>query len=448
MSPLVRSRYLLLSPHEYRTQAGERVCLGYSTRTGRVFSVSPRTARLLETGALAELGQDVRDDLTRREILVPPQDELGSVLDGIRDTSARPGLRGFTIMPTAYCNMACSYCGQEHRKGSLRHERMERMIARVLAAMSDPHTGHVEVTWFGGEPLLGFRTIVEMSGRFLPAAARHGTRYSAAIITNGSLLDERRVDVLYEECGVRAIQVTLDGAADTHDRRRKMKNGRRTFGKIVALLSSVLAAGNHPQLRFDIRVNVDAENQDDIPGLLQTLAAHGLGHPSVDLDLMPVHSWGNDVSDVELTPAGYAEREAEWLALARSLGLRFRLLPTRRRSTTCLATTRNGELLDPSGAVYSCSEHPLVPRDRDSGVLATLDELATTALRPAGMFDTWYDEIEQDRWPCARCPFLPVCGGSCPKLWHDGAPPCPSYKFNWRQRLDLAAQSKGLVRCD
>jgi uncharacterized protein len=96
--------------------------------------------------------------------------------------------------------------------------------------------------------------------------------------------------------------------------------------------------------------------------------------------------------------------------------------------------------------VYSCSEHPLVPMDRDRGLVATLDSLAPDALRPDGMFDNWYDEVGEGTWGCARCPFLPVCGGGCPKLWKEGDLPCPSYKFNWSGRLDLTAHAAGMTQ--
>jgi uncharacterized protein len=38
---------------------------------------------------------------------------------------------------------------------------------------------------------------------------------------------------------------------------------------------------------------------------------------------------------------------------------------------------------------------------------------------------------------------LPVCGGSCPKLWREGYVPCPSFKYNWEDRLDIAARRLG-----
>lgn len=39
---------------------------------------------------------------------------------------------------------------------------------------------------------------------------------------------------------------------------------------------------------------------------------------------------------------------------------------------------------------------------------------------------------------------MPTCGGSCPKAWQEGHPPCPGYKYNVQDRLDLIAAQCGL----
>jgi len=33
---------------------------------------------------------------------------------------------------------------------------------------------------------------------------------------------------------------------------------------------------------------------------------------------------------------------------------------------------------------------------------------------------------------------LPVCGGGCPKAWHENMQACPTPKFNIKERLALA----------
>jgi uncharacterized protein len=75
--------------------------------------------------------------------------------------------------------------------------------------------------------------------------------------------------------------------------------------------------------------------------------------------------------------------------------------------------------------------------------VARVEELSGSDPRPAGEFDDWYDQVGSGAAACSRCPILPVCGGSCPKLWREGHLPCPSVRFNWAERMDLAARRLG-----
>jgi uncharacterized protein len=38
-----------------------------------------------------------------------------------------------------------------------------------------------------------------------------------------------------------------------------------------------------------------------------------------------------------------------------------------------------------------------------------------------------------------------LCGGACPKHWEEGVTPCPSYKFNIQDRLDIGAAQAGML---
>jgi uncharacterized protein len=322
-------------------------------------------------------------------------------------------------------------------------QRLERLARRVEAAFAAATTRSVDVTWFGGEPLLALRVIRELSARFVAAAAATGKGYSASMATNASLLTVPTLRLLHEECRLDGVEVTLDGPQDVHDRRRLKRNGSGSFRHIVTVLREAVAQGIGP--RISLRVNIDAENKDLVAELITELAGHGLAAPRVELHLMPVHSWGNDVSKVELSALEFAALEAQWLGLAHSLGFGFAALPTTLKRTTCRATSVFGEIVDLEDRVYSCSEHPLVPVARNTGVVANVSTLDLAATRPRGAYDDWYQEIEGGAQQCARCPLLPVCGGACPKLWREGHIPCPSMKFNWQQRLELMAARLGYV---
>ncbi len=435
----VRSRYLLLSDKVYRDRSGRRTGLAYSARNAALFAVDEVTAGRLRAGQAPDLPQ-----LAQLGAIVPDgEDELAAVLRGLREGSADPAQRGFTVVVTSYCNMACGYCGQEHHRSPAMQERLRRVATRVEAAIAHPATRAVNVTWFGGEPLLALRPIRELSARFVSAATVRGVAYTAKMATNGSLLTVPTVRALHDDCALTSMEVTLDGPQPVHDRRRVKRNGTGSYRHIVEVLARVVGEAVAPRLTISIRVNVDAGNEAHVGELFQDLAAHGLAVPQVSVHPVPVHSWGNDVSAAELDARRYATQEAQWLRLAQSLGLRFTALPTATRRTTCQATTRQGEIVDLQERVYSCSEHPLVPGVRQTGVVATLAELSGAGPRPAGMFDDWFDQVQQGGAPCMSCPLLPVCGGACPKLWREGHVPCPSMKFNWAQRLDLAAAKLG-----
>ncbi|WP_117212194.1 radical SAM/SPASM domain-containing protein [Allorhizocola rhizosphaerae] len=432
---MIRSRYLLLSDAFYRDRSGRVARLAYSARRATLFAVDPGTASALDDGDLTRVAPHQLATLAELEAVVPDgEDELREVLASLRAGSDDAGVRVFTLMPTSWCNMACSYCGQEHERTKA---RMDAVAARVEAALADPAVRRVHVNWFGGEPLLALRTIRALSARFV----RAGKPYMARMATNGSLLTPSTLRVLHDECAVQALEVTIDGPPALHDLRRLKRNGRGSFERIVGALQSIPDG-----MVVTIRINVDHGNAPHVEELIGLLAARGLARPGIELHPVPVHSWGNDVSKVELGAREYASLEAQWLRYAGSLGFGFATLPSRVKRTTCVATSVHSEVLDPQGRVYSCSEHPLVPGVRSTGVVATVSSLVGATPRPRGAFDDWYEDVEAGAQRCGQCPLLPVCGGACPKLWREGHAPCPSYKFNLPDRFDLAAARLGWVR--
>lgn len=443
------SRYTLLSPDRFRDEDGVPHRCGYVSRTSALFHLRAADADLLEQGRIGELDPAMVRELRQIEAVVPDdEDELAETVGRFRANSSGPLQRRFVILPTSYCNMGCAYCGQEHVKGTVSHPRVQRKIDRILRAVADPAATSLHISWFGGEPLLGLRVIREISEAVVPAVAQAGKPYSSDVVTNGSLLNHRVLRQLYDDCQVRWIEVTIDGPRDVHNARRRMKNGAATFDHIVDLLADVVSGKLYRGLAFGVRTNVDAENEDRVPELMTELAARGLASKRIVLKPAPVHSWGNDVSRRELKRWEYSRREMGWAALADRLGMTFPAgLPSRPRSNTCIATTRNGEVIDSTGRLYSCTEHPLVPRDMVTGRLSSLDMLPPGELRPVAELDSWYDEVGAGSWQCSSCPFLPVCGGGCPKLWKEGELPCPSFKFTWVERLGRYARQQGLVPC-
>ncbi|WP_223160760.1 radical SAM/SPASM domain-containing protein [Salinispora cortesiana] len=409
--------------------------------------VAAATAADLDAGRIPQLPADRLDGLRRYQLLVPAnEDELAAVTDRFTTAAADLSRRHIVLFPTAYCNMGCTYCGQTHRKQSLRGNHRDAVRQRTLAVLEHPQTRAVRLDWFGGEPLMGYATLRELARAFLPVVDRRGLEWSSTIVTNGALLDYRKIKTLAIESRVTHAEITVDGPPEIHDQHRPLKAGGGSFWKIVRAIGQALEDDSTAGMTFGIRTNVDVHNEDAVERLLRLLAEHGFAHSRVRFGIKPVHSWGNDISAMELGKQHFADRETHWLALMSDLGLNFEVLPPEPAPVVCPAVTRSDEFIVPDGKVFSCSEQPLVDHLAHTAVGAVTDEWAATAQpRPEGAFDDWHADVAAGGRGCSTCPLYPTCGGACPKLWREGHWPCPSFKFNIQARLDLIATMNGFT---
>lgn len=439
------TQYKVVSRNTYRSPTGDPVRLVYATRVSKVVPLAAATAADLDAGRVPQLPAERLDGLRRYQLLVPAdEEELITVTDRFTANAGDLGRRHIVLFPTAYCNMGCTYCGQTHRRQPLRGNHRDAVRRRTLAVLEHPRTHSVRLDWFGGEPLMGYATLRELARAFLPVVDRRGLGWSSVIVTNGALLDHRKIKVLATEARVTHAEITVDGPAEIHDRHRPLKSGGTSFWNIVRAIGQALDDETTAGMTFGIRTNVDVHNEDSIEPLLRLLADHGFAHPRVRFGIKPVHSWGNDVSALELNKQHFADREAHWLGLMRDLGLNFEVLPPEPTPVVCPAVTRADEFIAPDGNVFSCSEQPLVDHLAHTAVGAVTEPWAATAqARPEGAFDDWHADVATGARGCSTCPLYPTCGGACPKLWREGHWPCPSFKFNIQARLDLVAAMNG-----
>jgi uncharacterized protein len=423
------SYYRVVSGTTFVDEDGQRCRVAYSTRSAKTLAIPVDVAAALEGGVVPCGTSRLMERLVAAELLVPAgEDERATLTNRSRAAAASSAHRTVVLMPTAYCNMSCSYCGQEHHRdrGQARHR--ESIRRRVVSIIEDEGTRSARVRWFGGEPLLAYRSIIDLSDTFLTAAREQGKHYDALVVTNGSLLTLRRARELVHRANVRLIEVTIDGPAEVHDTHRPLRGGGRSYERIMSTLRSIVDDDQCSPLSIGLRTNIDSENAAYVSNYLNDIAARGFAHPKVRISLMPVHSWSNDVTAIELSKQRYAEQEAGWLRTMEKLGLRYNLLPTEPSGAICPATSRASEVISPDARVFTCTEEPLTVHDPWAAI-ATVDSLADRAeLRPAGSWDGWPDHVEAGALPCSTCRFLGVCGGACPKLWREGIPPCPSYK--------------------
>lgn len=416
----------------------------WSTRSGRALPVTVDVASELSAGRVPAADPKTVSALRAAEILVSEAEiELDTITRRLRHGAADESYREFTLLPTAACNMGCTYCGQTHTRGDIGAQVRSSMQRRVLAAIANPSVSRVSVRWFGGEPLLAYRHMLTMGAEHIEAIAEHEVRYDARVVTNGALLTLDKARKLHTVAGIDLINITLDGPAAIHNASRITNSGRPTFDTITQTISNCLREESLADLRFLLRTNVTTQNAPHIPDYLRGCKELGFDDPRVTFELARVHSWSNDAESLGYDPVEFSELEAQWLKLMHELGLRFAVVPGAPKAVTCIALKLAAEVLSPTGGVFSCTEKPLVPEAEEKEAITRLAMLSPDQLRPVGPYDDWVDGIDRGETPCQGCVMLGVCGGSCPKLWREGSIPCPSYKFNWDARLTLLALKAG-----
>lgn len=153
------------------------------------------------------------------------------------------------------CNYHCSYCNQEKSR-RLTEKRVHLpdslRIKNLLKVFEKKRIEPANVALWGGEPLVYWKTIE----RIVPAIEEYFGGMNFSIFTNGSLLDDAKVDFCLEH----NITVTLSHDAQAFEHYRNDVNPLDDE-KILRAIERY-RAGLHGDMEFGINVVVSPENAD------------------------------------------------------------------------------------------------------------------------------------------------------------------------------------------
>ncbi len=317
------------------------------------------------------------------------------------------------------CNLECGYCYylptgsyyQSPHQFKMPEALLEEYVRQYIAASPGPT---VPFVWHGGEPTLAglefFRRAVELQKRFLPP----GWTCWNSLQTNGTLLDD-------EWCSFLAdarfdVGLSIDGTQWVHDRYRKDKLGRGTYGAALAAVRRLQAHGIQPDLLCTVTSATAREAsavyralRDLNTGWIQFIPiVRRTPDGTVTPDSVSSEAYGRFLSAVfdewvhhdlgKLNVQQFAEMSLVW-----SGG----------NASTCWMAPTCGRvlILEHDGAVYSC-DHFVTPEHR-IGDLANsqLGELVDSAVQRG------FGENKRLTLPaqCRACRWLAVCNGNCPK---------------------------------
>ena len=298
------------------------------------------------------------------------------------------------ISPTYECNFRCRYCYVDFKPGRMSRD-VENRIVNYLERVLHQYE-QVNISWFGGEPLLCLETVVRVSRQATAIARSSTAQLHNLISTNGYLLEMETAHRL-SEAGIRFFHITIDGAGHDHDRLRVLANGNPSYIRIRENLGSLLA--HIPDARVTLRMNANEDNVDSLSEVLNDIP------PSfrrrIQVNITPI-------LDTEGLPSLELHRKINRVirhALQTGYLYYDVSIPVDRR-TFCAADRYNNFHIAPSGALHKCTPAPGKP------------EVTVGRLNGQGLpelherYEHWHRAPPVgDR--CLDCSYLCFCAGGC-----------------------------------
>ena len=128
------------------------------------------------------------------------------------------------------CNLACRYCfaeeGEYHGRRALMSYEVGKKALDFLIANSG-NREHLEVDFFGGEPLMNWDVVKRLVEYGRSQEEAHHKKFRFTITTNGVLLNDDIMDFCNKEMS--NVVMSLDGRKDVNDRMRPFRNGSGSY---------------------------------------------------------------------------------------------------------------------------------------------------------------------------------------------------------------------------
>jgi uncharacterized protein len=418
----------------------------FSTRTAASLLIDANTYVDLEESNFENIDEDSLSLFKKYQLVVDKnEDEFLTIVTDNETSKNEVNVLSMTIQPSANCQLGCHYCAQVHTKDYAKEDVIEKYIERILYFLNkdDKYTG-VNIIWYGGEPLTGLTSIKKTSERIMKICAERNLHYSASMVTNGLSLKDNVFQDLVTNYHILDYQITLDGLAETHDKRRYTKEGHPTFDLIFQNIIACTKTEAYQSKKgaISVRINIDQTNYMFVEPLLEYIVERGINE-YIRVSFAPIVDWGgNDAGKASLTKQDFAAKEIEWLMKCYDNKIGFINLLPKRTYYACMVERQDSEVFDAFGNVYTCWEFPYTDtyakdKHKIGNLFNEFDTFDTNAT-----LRNWSDVVKSgDTW-CKECVHLPVCAGGCPKSWYEGTPACPEFKFNYKEKLLLDYYTK------
>lgn len=208
------------------------------------------------------------NELIRHRFLVPQGCREAEAADQLRNLllkrrEAKKDIYNYVILPTTFCNARCFYCYES----GIRHVHMSEDTAKQLVEFIATHHGDniVNLSWFGGEPLIGKQRIDQICDDL----EKRMITFSSTMTSNGFLFDVELVKHAKKAWNLKSVQITMDGTEEIYNRTKAyVTTDVNPYQKVLRNINFLLEAG----IQVNIRLNLDSHNVKDVAELIDYLS--------------------------------------------------------------------------------------------------------------------------------------------------------------------------------
>lgn len=325
--------------------------------------------------------------------------ELDLLKDLIREITTDASDYTLHINPTLDCNFRCWYCYENHIPNScMDNETLNATLKFISSVINKPEIKHLELGFFGGEPLMFFdkiaRKIISHANKECQKAEK---AFDVHFTSNGGLLNKAIIEFLSQfKCG---FQITLDGGKASHDKTRYFRNNMGSYDIIIRNIHSLIEKG----IDVIARVNYTQDNIDTVASIFgsfdETLPQN---RKHLKFDFQRVwqdrHN-GQDATELKIRNIRRMFREEGFSVLSNYIPHDVR--------NSCYGDKINHALINYNGNVYGCTARDFTKENR----IGHLTSDGQIEFIPGVM--ELRNSAKLSKEICKNCRIAPLCGGGC-----------------------------------
>lgn len=360
-----------------------------------------------QSGAICELENEIYSKYTTSEIVnnsMPYFNELVDLEILENDETNQNDLYDnesltIVISCTEDCNLQCYYCFEKKSRNCFFEGNNTSNLCNLIDSMLLKNFyKNLHIIWFGGEPLLYAKNILEFSQTLIEICQKYRVIYSASIVTNGTLLSAPLISQLIK-AKICKIQITFDGNIDLFKKNKRGTNSQ--WENLLSLLPKVIDS-------FDVtlRFNIDHSNIQSVKELLLIFKNMNILQ-NCKIRFAQIHL----PLDMHKNCLSYSEFCVVKLSLISYITFELGVVnesifdDLESRDCACAIIKQHGISIDANGRLYKCED--LIGQGSDVSLDSPLCECILKVLE---------DDTNLDN-NCLLCSIFPLCKGECPIYW-------------------------------